>query len=347
MDIWLLAAQLMFSGAANPSAEASASWVTGPEAMTLGSGSSTIAPLPSAPKPNLYESLDQGAYHNPGLKNNRTMAVATPATVQQAPSMDAAVNSWPRPNQVMTPNRRSSPPLDSAYLKPVTGSQLYQFRAAALAAGELYAQALPQRYLDQWQRAFMSPTHSDWQGLLTAEAETMARRQGQATLAIMVGDSLALWLPLDELPPNQLWLNQSISGETTSHMLQRLHYFADTRPQTIHIMAGINDLKNGVPEADVLDNLYQMMTRLKHQHPQAQLVVYSILPTRLRELPSDRIQRVNQRLAILSAYQGATFVDLQPTFSDSQGLLRLDLTTDGLHLSPSGYNLWQTALGGS
>ncbi|MGB6016678.1 MAG: GDSL-type esterase/lipase family protein [Nodosilinea sp.] len=343
MDVWLLAAQLMFSGATSPSGGASVGLVAEPNALP--------APKQGLYKPGRYEASEQAAYPGAGLKNNCTMAVATPATAQQAPSqapsMDAAVNSWPRPSQVMTPSRRPSPPLGSTYLKPVTGSQLYQFRAAALAAGELYAQAVPQRYLDQWQQAFTSPTHSDWQGLLAAEAATMTRRQGEVDLAVMVGDSLALWLPVDELPPNQLWLNQSISGETTAHMLQRLHYFAATRPQTIYIMAGINDLKNGVPEAEVLDNLYQMITRLKQQHPQAQLVVYSILPTRLRELPSDRIQRVNQRLATLAVYQGATFVDLQPTFSDSQGLLRLDLTTDGLHLSPLGYNLWQAALGGS
>ncbi|PSR16589.1 G-D-S-L family lipolytic protein [filamentous cyanobacterium CCP3] len=331
MDVWLLAAQLMVSGAATPletggAAEADA-----------------VAARPLA-RASFSRSAGQMADPDAGLNRDRTMAVATPVTTQQAPSMEAVVNRWPSPNQVMTPGRRSAPPLGGAHLKPVTGSQLYQFRAAALAAGELYAQAVPQRYLDQWQRAFVSPTHSDWQRLLADEAATMARRQGEANLAVVVGDSLALWLPVDALPPDQLWLNQSISGETTTHMLQRLHYFANTHPQTIYMMAGINDLKNGVPEAEVLDNLYQMMTRLKQQHPQARLVVYSILPTRLRDIPSDRIQRVNQRLATLAGYQEATFVDLQPTFSDGQGLLRLDLTTDGLHLSPQGYSLWQAAL---
>jgi lysophospholipase L1-like esterase len=226
----------------------------------------------------------------------------------------------------------------------VTGSQLYQFRVAALQAGELYAQAVPYRYISQWQRAFDTPTYGQWQGLLAAEAAAMARRQGQAPLSVIVGDSLALWLPVDELSPDHLWLNQSISGETTTQMLQRLNYFADTRPSTIHIMAGINDLKQGATEAEVVDRLYQMLTQLKQQHPQARLVVYSILPTRLRELPSDRIQRVNDRLAALATTQGATFVDLYATFSDNQSLLRTDLTTDGLHLSAEGYSLWRSAM---
>ncbi|PZV07912.1 MAG: G-D-S-L family lipolytic protein [Leptolyngbya sp.] len=270
--------------------------------------------------------------------------MATAAPPQPPRPADAAAR-WPRPEQVMTPGRhRLTLPQVDPRARPVTGAQLYQFRTAALQAGELYAQVAPYRYIHRWQRAFVSPTHDDWQALLEAEAAAMAHRQGQAPLTVMVGDSLALWLPVDELPTDQLWLNQSISGETTTHMLGRLHYFADIQPQTIHLMAGINDLKNGVPEAQVVDNLYQMMTRLQQQHPQARLVVYSILPTRLREVSSDRIQRVNQRLAALAVHQGATYVDLYTSFSDSQGLLRVDLTTDGLHLSSQGYTLWQAAL---
>ncbi|MGB3136113.1 MAG: GDSL-type esterase/lipase family protein [Nodosilinea sp.] len=326
MDVWLLAAQLMFSGAAQS-----------PAGLSAGGTNDAIAELP----PAVPDETLQTAHKD--LRSERMAAVA-PATVQPAPSMGSTVNRWPSPSQVITPSYRAAPPLDNAYLKPVTGSQLYQFRTAALAAGEIYTQAQPQQYVNQWQRAFASPTHDDWQELLTAEALAMARRQGQASLAVMVGDSLALWLPVDQLAPGQLWLNQSISGETTAHMLQRLHYFANTRPDTVYIMAGINDLKAGVPEAEVLDNLYQMMTRLKQQHPQVQLVVYSILPTRLRGLSSDRIQHVNQRLASLASYHDATFVDLHTAFSDSQGLLRPDLTTDGLHLSPQGYSLWQASL---
>ncbi len=250
----------------------------------------------------------------------------------------------PLPPLPPLPPRPPAVPRGNTGLKPVDGSQLYQFRTATLQSGTLYSQVAPQQYRDQWQRVLDTPTYDQWQVLLAQEAETMARIQGQRSLTIVVGDSLALWLPLDELPQGQLWLNQSISGETTTQIRRRLHYFAATQPRAIHIMAGINDLKNGATEADVVDNLYQMITCLKQQHPQARLVVYSILPTRLRELPSDRIQSVNRQFAALTEGQGATFVDLHPSFSDRQGQLRPELTTDGLHLSAQGYTLWRAAL---
>lgn len=334
MDIWLLAAQLALGTGGIPGGAET-------EAIVAAKGVANPA-LPSSSGPGCdYVRSDRSDATETCPANKGSMATAAPAPQPQ--SMGAAAR-WPRPAQVMTPSRRPTTPAIDPDARPVTGAQLYQFRTATLQAGELYAQAAPYHYINQWQRAFVSPTHGDWQALLAAEATAMARRQSQAPLTVMVGDSLALWLPVNELPPDQLWLNQSISGETTTHMLERLHYFAHTRPQSIHLMAGINDLKLGVPEAQVIDNLYQMLVRLRQQHPQARLVVYSILPTRWQEMSSDRIQRVNQRLAALATHQGATYVDLYPSFSDSQGLLRVELTTDGLHLSSQGYTLWQAAL---
>lgn len=346
MDIWLLAAHMVLGGAVIPRAEADHGLAVGPTVVAL---------RPADAEPCIVEPTKPELACPPAAQ---TMAATAPDSHDAAVpplSMGAVVTGGPRPEAVMPagrlpslpavrPNRPTPPPQDYRRLGPVTGAQLYQLRTATLLTGQLYTQVVAQQYLDQWQLTLNSPTYDQWQALLAQEAETTARIQGQRALSVVVGDSLALWLPTEALPAGQIWLNQSISGETTAHMLRRLHYFAATRPRAIHVMAGINDLKNGATEAEVLDHLYTMLADLKQQHPQARLVVYSLLPTRLRELPSDRIQRVNQRLATLAAAQGATFIDLYPLFSDSQGQLRLDLTTDGLHLSPQGYALWREAL---
>lgn len=231
-------------------------------------------------------------------------------------------------------------------LYPVSGDQFFAFRTAALRAGELYTRASPQRYQQQWQQGTTRATYEQWKALLAQEATVMAQAQGQNRLTVLVGDSLSLWLPIEQLPRNRFWLNQSISGETTAQILRRLNYFRATRPDQIQVMAGINDLKNGASDREVVSNTQQILAQLRQHHPQAELVVYSILPTRLGNLPSDRIRRVNTYIAYVAQQQGATFVDLQTTFADPQGLLRRDLTTDGLHLSRQGYDVWQAALVG-
>ena len=232
----------------------------------------------------------------------------------------------------------------ATYPRPQNGPQMYQFRLASLRAGQLFTRVSPQRYQQDWQQILVNPSHQDWRALLQQEAAVLARAQGGNRLSIIVGDSLGLWLPAEPLPHDRFWLNQSISGETTSQVLSRLPYFSQTRPQTIHIMAGINDLKNGARDAQVLDNFQRMLSRLHQQHPQAEIVIYSILPTRWDNLPSDRIGHLNQALGHLARYHGARFVDLQPSFTDGQGQLRRELTTDGLHLTIAGYDLWRTAL---
>ena len=172
----------------------------------------------------------------------------------------------------------------------------------------------------------------------------MARGQGQNALTVIVGDSLSLWMPTEFLPQHQFWLNQSISGETAAGMVKRLYMFDQTRPDTIHVMAGINDLKNGATDTEVLTSLRTMMQQLRYKHPQAEVIIHSILPTRLPHLPSDRIRQINQQLVQISQQEGSTFLDLQGYFSDNQGHLRQDLTTDGLHLNYRGYTMWQGAM---
>lgn len=236
------------------------------------------------------------------------------------------------------------PPTLFETVRPQSGPQLYAQRVAALRAGRLYTRLTPDSFYDQWRNATRQPSNQQWRSLLTQEANAIAAGQGTNRLTVVVGDSLSLWMPSEWLPQDQFWLNQGISGDTTAGILQRLSAFDRTRPTTIHVMAGINDLKNGVPEAEVVANLHQIMRQLKQRHPQAHIVIHSILPTRWPNLSSDRIQRVNQQVATLAAQEGVDFLNLEQVFADNSGNLRRELTTDGLHLNPSGYQVWQSAI---
>ncbi|WP_225885393.1 GDSL-type esterase/lipase family protein [Leptolyngbya sp. KIOST-1] len=230
-------------------------------------------------------------------------------------------------------------PSAAEMVRPRTGGQLYVQRLATLQAGQLYSQIPPSTFAEQWQTASQQPTHEQWQSLLAHEATIMAARQGRSPLTVLVGDSLYLWLPQDQLAGDRLWLNQSISGETTTHVVRRLTYFATVQPSNVYVMAGVNDLKNGTDPSITVSNLELIAQRLKVQHPQARIVVLSVLPTRWPTIPPAKVAQVNGQLAIALPRRGVEFVDLQPAFRDSQGLLRTDLTTDGLHLNPQGYSL--------
>lgn len=228
--------------------------------------------------------------------------------------------------------------------RPMSGSQLYAQRLEALRNGQTYTRLSPDSFQDVWQDATYHPQYEDWLALLKREADAMARGQGRNRLTVILGDSLSQWFPSDQLPRDRFWLNQGISGDTSAGVLRRLSLFDGTNPDVIHVMVGINDLRAGATDAEVLSNLQQIMHDLRQRHPDAQVYVYSLLPTRLPAIPNDRITALNQAIAQTAQRENVAYLDLQTTFADDEGNLRLDLTTDGLHLSRSGYAMWRSAL---
>ncbi len=196
-------------------------------------------------------------------------------------------------------------------------------------------------------------TYGQWLEQLKQEAKMTAALQ-PSHLTILAGDSISLWFPSELLPSQRHWLNQGISGETSAGLLQRLHLFEVTKPETIFVMIGINDLLRGVSDDTVLANQQLIIQDLKKMHPQAQIVVQSILPRaaesnwegreRLLALSNQRIQDLNKRLETMARQESIYFLDLYPLFANSDGNLRSELSTDGLHLSAAGYQTWSIAL---
>jgi lysophospholipase L1-like esterase len=70
----------------------------------------------------------------------------------------------------------------------------------------------------------------------------------------------------------------------------------------------------------------------------------SILPTRLAAIPNERIRNLNQQIAVIAQQEKAGYLNLYTLFADGQGEMRQDLTTDGIHLTHRGYEVWQEAL---
>lgn len=230
------------------------------------------------------------------------------------------------------------------FARPVSGSQLYTQRVAALHAGQLYTRLPADSFKSMWQQATYHPTYEDWVKLLTYEAKAVTRGQGTQNMTILLGDSLAQWFPSERLSQDRFWLNQGISGDTTKGVLQRLSHLDQTNPDAIYVMVGINDLRQGVTNREILRNLREIIHRLRAAHPYTKIYIHSILPTRLEAISVNRVRRLNYNIAALTEQERVHFVNLQPAFSDPDGRLQPQLTTDGLHLNTNGYRLWQLAL---
>ncbi|MEG4497838.1 SGNH/GDSL hydrolase family protein [Microcoleus sp. F10-C6] len=197
-------------------------------------------------------------------------------------------------------------------------------------------------------------TYQQWVTQLGREAEAAAANR-PPKLSVLAGDSLSMWFPTKLLPPDRIWLNQGISGETSVGLLKRLQLFDRTAPDTVFVMIGINDLLRGASDEGILDNQRQIIRDLRWAHPKAQVVVQSILPhsgeqatwenrDRLLAIPNSRIRAINRRLKEIASSENVLYLDLHPLFADADGNLLTELSTDGLHLNDRGYLVWRSAL---
>lgn len=196
--------------------------------------------------------------------------------------------------------------------------------------------------------------YQQWLNILKQEAKVAAEKPPEK-LTILAGDSLSLWFPPDLLPEGKNWLNQGISGETSEGLLKRLELFDRTKPEVILIMIGINDMIRGVGDEEILANQKQIIRYLRRTHPKAKIILQSILPhggeeatwegrEKLLAIPNSRIRKLNEELKKIANQQRIKYVNLHPLFTDKQGDLRREFSTDGLHLNPQGYTVWRTAL---
>ncbi|MBD2529264.1 G-D-S-L family lipolytic protein [Nostoc flagelliforme FACHB-838] len=239
----------------------------------------------------------------------------------------------------------TNPSAQATGLLLTSGNQLYYQRLAALKTGQIYTRVNSDNLRSLWESIKKRQlTYDDWKSLLALEARAIAQGQGANHLSILVGDSLSMWFPREKLPTGKLWLNQGISGDTSSGVLKRLGAFSATRPNVIYIMAGINDLRKGASDETILRNYRRIVRRLRQTHPQAQIIVQSILPTRLPRLSNSRIRHLNIQLTVIAKEEGANYLNIYSWFTDMEGNLRSELTTDGLHLSQEGYDVWRSAL---
>ncbi|BAY60817.1 GDSL family lipase [Calothrix brevissima NIES-22] len=226
----------------------------------------------------------------------------------------------------------------------VSGSQLYDQRLEALKTVQQNKRLFPDSLQSLESANKRQLTYEDWKRLLVLEAKAIARSKGTDSLGILVGDSLSMWFPQEKLPAGKLWLNQGISGDTSTGILKRLSAFSETRPDVIYVMAGINDLRKGTKDEVILRNHRRIMRTLRLSHPNTKIIVQSILPTRLSNISNQRIRNLNTQIEAIAKQEKVTYVNMYKWFTDLDGKLREDLTTDGLHLSLDGYDLWRAEI---
>ena len=147
-------------------------------------------------------------------------------------------------------------------------------------------------------------------------------------------------------------VNYGIIGDDAQGMTLRLHQITPRRPKTIVLMCGINDLSHGLTAEEVFENVRILIETIIRADKEVRVVVQSILPInestgRWKTLRgcTPTVPAINRLLKEYCQAQGLTYVDIFPQMVyEGTNVLKRAYTTDGLHLTEKGYQVWSRVL---
>jgi lysophospholipase L1-like esterase len=152
--------------------------------------------------------------------------------------------------------------------------------------------------------------------------------------------------------PGKPYIDRGISGQTTPQMLVRFRPdVIALQPKVVVILAGTNDLAGNtgpMTVAQIEDNLASMDELARTN--KIRIVLASVLPVSnyghdRNGNPVDmRIKRAPEKILALNAWikkyavdHGDVYLDYFAATVDDQGLLKKDISEDGLHPNAKGY----------
>jgi lysophospholipase L1-like esterase len=165
---------------------------------------------------------------------------------------------------------------------------------------------------------------------------------------VFFGDSITDIWKLDDSFPGKHYVNRGIGGQTTSQMLVRFRQdVIDLRPKIVVILAGTNDIAGNtgpISNENIEANLASL-AELAKVHS-IRMIFSSVLPVNnytpksqefFASRPPQRILALNTWLKDYCAKNDLTYLDYFSAMVDDKGLLKRDLSEDGLHPNQAGF----------
>jgi lysophospholipase L1-like esterase len=154
---------------------------------------------------------------------------------------------------------------------------------------------------------------------------------------VMLGDSITARGDWKKLLKNDFIINLGIDGDNTLGVLNRVNRAIELEPKIICLMIGINDLCLSVPLEKIFENYKNILEKILQKD--IKVIVQSILITQMPAV-NKKVNSLNNMIKEYCEIKNIEMIDFNSVFSNEKGLLREDLTTDGLHLGEKAYKVW-------
>lgn len=169
---------------------------------------------------------------------------------------------------------------------------------------------------------------------------------------MLFGDSILQGYDINRYYPATLTiLNSAIGGDRLPYMISRMEEdVLRFNPKAILFLGGINDIRAWQNEERSLEDFEQFANSIVLQYQEViesaqknKIRIYPMFLTKNQEQKHNYIfinhivDTINCKLKQLEAQYNLSFIDLNSSLANDDGLISLDLTSDGLHPNELGY----------
>ena len=190
----------------------------------------------------------------------------------------------------------------------------------------------------------------DWANLARYRADNATVASPSAgERVVFMGDSItdAWGRRYGKFFPGKPYVNRGISGQTTPQMLLRFRPdVLALKPRVVVILAGTNDIAGNTGPMtleEIQGNLMSMAELAKAND--IRVVLSSVMPVsddikpQTARRPPEKILALNSWIKDYAAKNGHIYLDYFSAMKNEKGLIRTELTYDGLHPNEAGYEL--------
>ncbi|MCW3092942.1 MAG: family lipase [Ferruginibacter sp.] len=185
-------------------------------------------------------------------------------------------------------------------------------------------------------------------GYYVERVKYFAQLKAPEKAIIFLGNSITEAGEWQEVLPGKKVINRGISGDNSFGVYARLDALLTLKPAKVFLLIGINDLKRGTPLEVILNNYRKIIGKIKKDAPKTTLYLQSVLPVAESVIPAiyakitnEKVKELNKGIKELADSNHLTYIDLyNDVFVSNQGQLKIEFTTDGLHLKAAAYIIW-------
>ncbi|WP_162140103.1 GDSL-type esterase/lipase family protein [Haploplasma axanthum] len=163
---------------------------------------------------------------------------------------------------------------------------------------------------------------------------------------VLLGDSIIKYWPFDKFYSNLNIINRGIPGDTSLGVLQRLEQIIKIKPSVVIISVGSNDLVRLDSNInDIAKRIIDIKHTLEREVEDLSAYVVSITPVLRDHVVTNKAYMQTRTNEMINAINNELknfieVIDVSSALKDESGSLKLEYTTDGLHLTNQGYQVY-------